>query len=148
MHSKNRGDIWHYLHRIYAVMGCNNGSYHAKLEFRDIFYADGARHNAYTASPVLIEFNLNQWISKYKNSSWFNKKIQNKCEKLRVHIRKGCCSYIPPFFGSNHNELSHSWINNLVGSISSIGAELAEAILVPFFHQHNDNQPYHINLVT
>lgn len=59
-------------------------------------------------------------------------------ENLRVHIRKGCLSDVPPGCGTERNEYIHRILNRslLVGS-TSISVKLAIAILtIVFFHMN------------
>ena len=58
-------------------------------------------------------------------------------EKLKVHVRKGCLSGIPPSGGTNRNEALHKTLNKTVRR-SRIGLELALAFLGLFFYKWNE----------
>ena len=64
-------------------------------------------------------------------------------ENLRVHIRKGCLSDIPPGSGTERNEYIHRILNRslLLGS-TSISVELAYAILTIIFFNMNTKKRY------
>ena len=92
-----------------------------------------------------IEENLNVLINRwaYVKDGPVTQETLHAIENLRVHIRKGCLSDIPPGCGTERNEYIHRILNRslLVGS-TSISVELALAILTIIFFHMNTKKRY------
>jgi len=91
----------------------------------------------HSPDQVKIEETLNALINRwaYVKDGPVTQKTFHVMENLRVHIRKGCSSDIPPGCGTERNEYIHRIPNRslLVGS-TRISVELAIAIITIIFY--------------
>ena len=69
----------------------------------------------------------------------------NAMEKLKVHIRKGCLSGIPVYFGTYQNEFLHRILNKVVKK-SRISIQQAISALGLFFYQWNERKLLNLNI--
>lgn len=104
--------------------------------FRTVFRnpADhGENRTMLTPSPNVIEKNLNNFLSQWKDINFSDKPVLStqalqQIAKLKVHIQKGCLADIPPSHGTERNECMHKHLRHLV-SRPRIGVRLATALL-------------------
>ena len=89
-----------------------------------------------TPDPLEIEANLDRLIERWRNvpSSCLTEATFKQIENIRVHIKKGCLSGIPPGFGTERNEQLHRLLNrSLLTGATRITVELAVALLTMLF---------------
>ena len=83
-----------------------------------------------------IEENFNAFINKwaYVKDGLVTQETFQATENLRVHVRKGCLSNIPPGCGTAWNEYIHRILNrSLLAGATTISIELAIAVLTILF---------------
>ncbi|XP_032218510.1 uncharacterized protein LOC5518042, partial [Nematostella vectensis] len=105
-------------------------------EFGLIFRSDGDtgdQRKQVTPEPDIIESNMQMFISKWE--SRLALASADACKNIRKHIKKGCCSGIPPGVGTQKNERLHKYLKrSLLGGANTISPELAVAIFTMVFY--------------
>ena len=100
-------------------------------EFGLIFRRNGDRgekRSMNTPCVEEIEGNLAMFLQKWENE--LSEMTLDSVRKLKNHIRKGCCSNIPPGAGTHNNERLHKFLKrSLLGGAAVISPELAIAVL-------------------
>jgi len=104
----------------------------------------GEQRTKITPSPEVILKNIEnfllQWNKIEVNSTQLLPPAAIKeIEKLKIHVTKGCLSYIPPSGGTNRNEVLHKTLNKSLRR-SRIGLELAIALLGFYFYRWNEKK--------
>lgn len=136
-------DLFHAWRHISSTTDkCSVLSLQFSKEFGLIFRQDEDQDNIrlkHTPDRVKIEEKLNVLINRwaYVKDGPMTQETFHAMENLRVHIRKGCLSDIPPGCGTEQNEYIH-WI---VGS-TSISVELAITILTIISFHMNTKKRY------
>ena len=93
-----------------------------------------------TPDEAEIEANLDRFIAKWNNVPLpgTSEETFKQTENLRMHIRKGCLSRIPPGYGTERNEQIHRILNrSLISGATRITFQLAFALLVCLFYHHS-----------
>ena len=89
----------------------------------------GPKRCKVTPDPAVLESNLDQFESRWKNVKYNDVPVLNEAalkelSNIRKHIKKGCLSGIGPGRGTNRNESLHKDLNDIMSS-SRYGVELA-----------------------
>ena len=88
----------------------------------------GEKRSMNTPCTEEIESNLAMFLKKWENE--LSEMTLDSLRKLKNHIRKGCCSNIPPGAGTQKNERLHKFLKrSLLGGAAVISPELAIAVL-------------------
>lgn len=88
----------------------------------------GEERRMTTPSVEDVECNLEMFLQKWEKQ--LSEVTMDAIKKLRNHIRKGCCSGIPPKAGTQKNERLHKLLKkSLLGGASVISPELAIVVL-------------------
>lgn len=93
-----------------------------------------------TPCESTIEKNLNGFLKRWKSTSntCLTEESLKQIDAIRVHIKKGCLSGIPPGFGTEKNEQLHRLLNrSLLSGATRITIELAVALLSVLFYYHS-----------
>ena len=93
-----------------------------------------------TPSEYQIEENLDGLLRKWTSmrGTCLTQESLLKIDSLRVHIRRGCLSRIPPGFATQHLEQLHKILNkSLFSGAPRISIELAVALLSVIFFCHS-----------
>lgn len=112
----------------------------------------GEKRLANTPSPEVILSKLEKFVNKWKdvqdNSGRhvFPPETLGATERLKVHIRSGCISDIPPGGGTNRNERFHHHINSLFNR-SKMGTLFAYALLTVMY-SYNSSVKKHGRMVS
>lgn len=138
-------DLFHACQRVLKTLSFRQAHFRKfTKEFGLIFRVDGddgANRLKCTPTAEKLEGNLNSFMERwsYVPDGPMNKNTFQEIEKLRIHIKKGCLSGIPPGFGTTRNEHLHSLLNrSLMVGTARMSVELAVAILsVLFFHYNS-----------
>ena len=136
-------DLFHACRRITSTTNKPSLSLQFSKEFGLIFRQDDDQGNIrlkHSPDRVKREENLNVLINQwaYVKDGPVTQETFHAMENVRVHIKKGCLSNIPPGCGTEQNKYIHRILNRslLLGS-TSISVELAIAILtITFFHMN------------
>lgn len=102
----------------------------------------GEERKESTPAPAVILNSLDTFHKKWvdcDSNGWklINPKSVKEISALKVHINKGCLSYIAPGCGTNRNEALHRHINPHFTNKTRIGLPLAIALLAILLYQHN-----------
>ena len=137
-------DISHACQRVIRSLSSNHvlKSQFAK-EFGLIFRENndlGEQRLRSTPSERQIEENLDSLLKRWKSipDTCFTQESLKRVDGLRVQIKKGCLSRIPPGFGTERNEQLHRLLNrSLLSGATRISVELAVALLTVLFYYHS-----------
>lgn len=137
-------DVFHAVQRIVKTFPKGTeASKQISKDFGLIFRRDGdcgdSRQQS-TPDPDVIERNLNNFIVRWQEIliSEPHAKTIHELDNLKVHIRKGCLSQIPPGHGTECNERLHHTLNeSLLCGSSIISPEIAIAVLSLIFYGIN-----------
>ena len=102
----------------------------------------GEKRNSPTPAPDVMEANLDSFFKRWEHSEYKGQKVLSaaalkEIKNIRVHIKKGCLSGIPPGRGTNRNENLHKDLNKIM-SCSKYGVELAYSLLTVILFNHNE----------
>jgi hypothetical protein len=95
-----------------------------------------------TPEPYVILDNLKKLETKWQHPTYKNgkkilsKDIKGEIKKLKIHVKKGCLSNIPPGCGTSRNERLHKDMNKILSS-SRLGVDLAYTRTFRMFYAHN-----------
>ena len=108
----------------------------------------GVERTMNTANLEEIESNLEMFLQKW--GSQLSQLSTKSIVKLRVHIKKGCCSDIPPGIGTQKNERLHKELKrSLLEGTSVIFPELAivilSCVLYLWSYKHDPNARKHVS---
>ena len=137
-------DIFHACQRVIRTLPNKHvlKSQFAK-EFGLIFRENddlGEQRLRSTPCERTIEKNLDGFLKKWKSSSntCLTEESLKQIDALKVHIKKGCLSGIPPGFGTEKNEQLHRLLNrSLLSGATRINIELAVALISVLFYYHS-----------
>ena len=81
--------------------------------------------NTVTPSEIFSNFEKKWEHPSYKNGKKVlkSKEIKKEIKKLKVHVKKGCLSDIPPSCGTSKNERLHKNLNKII-RCNRLGVEL------------------------
>lgn len=133
-------DVFHAIQRVTKTMHrLKSRNPHCIEELRYIFRQcgdSGKERKSDTVAPSEIITNIDSYISRW-NTELSAESIQ-QLEQLKMHADRGCLSFIPVSSGTNRNENLHRLLNRtMLTSASTLGPELALALLSLFFYKHN-----------
>lgn len=139
-------DLFHAIHRFLATIPKR---LHARKmiarEYRNVFRAIGdygKSRKRNTPSPDVMIRNLERFERKWKGFRCnkrlvLNKKSKRALQNIKIHIKKGCLSDIPPGCGTNRNERLHRKLRKIAGR-NKLEVRLAFALFTRAFHLINE----------
>ena len=95
-----------------------------------------------TAKPSEILENFSNFEKKWEHPTYKNgtkvlsKDVKKEIKKLKVHVKKGCLSDIPPSCGTSKNERLHKDLNKII-RCNRLGVELAYVRIFRKLYLHN-----------
>lgn len=142
-------DIFHAVQRITKKVSKRHTLFHdfissLKLVFRNPTDL-GTNREQSTPDPTTLENNMNVFVKRWNGvksddgNVILTTAVLQEINKLRVHIRNGCLSYIKPGRGTNRDESLHRSLNSFM-KYSKIGTELAYALLTTTIDDNNERR--------
>lgn len=139
-------DLFHAINRfLITVPKRLQGRKKIAREYRNVFRAIGdygKTRKRDTPSPEILLRNLERFERKWKGFRQnkrlvLNKKSLRALQNIKIHMKEGCLSHIPPGCGTNRNERLHRKLKKIAGR-SKLGVGLAYALFTRAFHRINE----------
>lgn len=142
-------DIFHAVQRITKKVSKKHSLFFdfissLKLVFRNPSDM-GPNREETTPDPTTLENNLDIFVKRWngvksdEGNFILTASVLQEINKLRVHIRNGCLSYIKKGRGTNRDESLHRSLNSFM-KYSKIGTEVAYALLTTTIDNNNEQR--------
>lgn len=104
----------------------------------------GEERQMETPSPEVLLCNVDSFFRCWNNTKFEGEKVLpssavSELEKLKVHMKKGCLSFIPKSAGTSRNEQLHQKLKKAVGR-SRLGLSYCLSLLDEFFYAHDEQK--------